>query len=337
MKLNSINPNLQVVVTGSAGFIGARLVKTLIDQGHSPKKIIAVDHDMDFESRNCCSDFVNSGIHIVDKDDFLEHLKKNDLRFDVIFHMGASSSTTETREDFLQKVNVDYSKAIWDYCCSHSIPLYYASSAATYGEGELGYSDDPKLIPQLKPLNLYGMSKQKFDLYVLEQQSAKRTPPHWAGYKFFNVYGPGEDHKGKQASVVWHARNQFLADGFVKLFKSHKTGIADGEQKRDFVYVDDVVDAMLFFASQPSAKPGIYNLGTGIARSFKDLVTATAKAMKVPLKIQFVDTPVEIRDKYQYWTQATLERLRASGYERPFTSLEDGVSAYIQEISSHTK
>jgi ADP-L-glycero-D-manno-heptose 6-epimerase len=233
--------------------------------------------------------------------------------------------------EFLQKVNVEYSQDLWNYCSKNQIPFIYASSAATYGAGEQGYSDNEALIQDLRPLNPYGESKRLFDAWALQQDSAGNHPPIWSGHKFFNVYGFGERHKGNQASVVIHAYDQICKTGSVKLFKSHKDGIRDGEQRRDFIWVNDVID-VLFFAAQSPIKRGIYNLGTGQARTFIDLVRAVFRAMSLPEKIEFVPTPEAIRERYQYFTQAEMGKLATAGYTQPFTSLEEGVQRTVDGL-----
>ena len=220
---------------------------------------------------------------------------------------------------------------LWAYCTAQALPLVYASSAATYGDGANGYDDDEALIPALKPLNPYGDSKQQFDLWALAEERAGRRPPSWSGFKFFNVYGFGERHKGAMASVVLHAFDQIRAGGDVRLFKSHRAGIADGHQKRDFIFVEDVVDVLHFALATPIPR-GIYNLGTGTGRTFLDLARATFAALGAPERIEFIDMPVELRERYQYFTEARMERLRAAGYRTPFTTLEDGVRQYVSRL-----
>ena len=207
----------------------------------------------------------------------------------------------------------------------------YASSAATYGDGSLGYDDDDSLTPKLKPLNPYGESKRLFDLWVLDQERKKSTPPSWSGFKFFNVYGFGERHKEKMASVILHAYDQIQTSGKVKLFKSHRPEIVHGHQKRDFIWVGDVVSVLNYALEKPIPR-GIFNLGTGHARTFLDLVRATFKSLGKPENIEFIDTPVELRERYQYYTEAKMDRLRAAGYSKPFTSLEEGVRRYIDDL-----
>lgn len=327
------NTNTQMtVVTGAAGFIGAYLVKSLLRKGVDPSAILAVDHLELFENRRCCQDFRKRGVELMSPADFQQKFGSGNLAASIVYHMGACSNTDEFREDYLREVNLKYSRDVWTACTRYKVPLLYASSAATYGDGTQGFSDDPTLTPKLRPLNPYGWSKQYFDLFVLEEVQKGKTPPFWSGFKFFNVYGPGEDHKGGQASVLFHARRQFLEKGFVRLFKSHKEGVADGEQKRDFVWVGDVADALFSFA-RGGLTPGIYNLGTGEARTFIDLAEAVAKSLGKECKIEFIETPEKLRKGYQYFTEAELDHLRAAGYEKPFTSLEEGAQKYVKEWS----
>jgi ADP-L-glycero-D-manno-heptose 6-epimerase len=314
------------VVTGAAGFIGSRLATRLL----TGERLILVDDPKDMRMRDCCAGLRNqpTRARLYTSEEFLHELKSLQIRR--IFHMGACSRTDETRQDYLDENNTAYTRTLWDYCTRKEIPFFYASSAATYGAGEQGYSDDPSLIPGLKPMNLYGLSKQKFDVQALAEAAAGKAPPLWAGWKFFNVYGPGEEHKGSQASVLFHAFNQLRDTGKIRLFKSHVEGIRDGDQKRDFIHVDDVVDAMLWF-SRDSKESGIFNLGTGEARSFRDLAKAAAAAANVKLDIEWIDMPEKIRAHYQNFTQAEMGRLRAVGWKRPFQSLEDGARAYYKE------
>ncbi len=324
MKQKSSKP--MVVVTGSAGFIGNRLTEKLLEKNID---VICVDKSSYFKERTEHAPLAVS--KIVDRENFFQWLEETKPSIDAIFHMGACTDTTELNEDYLKKVNLEYSQKIWQYCSKNQIPLVYASSAATYGEGEHGYSDEESSISKLKPLNPYGQSKQDFDVWALEQEKKKLTPPAWSGFKFFNVYGFGERHKKKMASVILHAFDQINQKGFVKLFKSHKTGIADGHQKRDFIFVDDLVDVLLFAYEKP-IKRGIFNLGTGTARTFLDLVKATFKSMNKPEKIEFIDTPEELRARYQYFTQAEMQKLRSEGYQKTFTTLENGVNFYIRKL-----
>ena len=262
----------------------------------------------------------------VDRNIFFEWLEKNHHDVDFIFHLGARTDTTEFDMAVFDKLNLNYSKDMWKACVKYGIPLVYASSAATYGMGELGYDDRHDIIPNLKPLNPYGESKNEFDKWVLSQ---REKPEFWAGLKFFNVYGPNEFHKGRMASVIFHAFLQIKDNGKVKLFRSHRPDYEDGMQLREFVYVKDVanvMDVLMTFRE----KSGIYNLGTGQARAFLDLAKGTFRAMNIEANIEFVDTPEDIRDKYQYFTEANMQKLHSIGYTKPFYSLEDGIEEYVQ-------
>jgi ADP-L-glycero-D-manno-heptose 6-epimerase len=262
----------------------------------------------------------------VDRKDFINWIGANHHFIQMIIHLGARTDTTEFNREILNELNFEYSKKVFNACVEYGISLIYASSAATYGLGELGYNDDHEVIYKLKPLNPYGESKNEFDKWVLQQP---RKPYFWAGLKFFNIYGPNEYHKGRMASVIFHAYNQIKAGGKMKLFRSHNPDYKDGEQLRDFVYVKDLTDVIYFFMHYRKDS-GLYNLGTGKARSFLDLVKNTFKAMGVPENIEFIDTPIDIRDKYQYFTEANMAKLRSIGYAKPFTSLEDGVNDYVK-------
>ncbi|MGF7215154.1 ADP-L-glycero-D-manno-heptose 6-epimerase [Spirosoma lacussanchae] len=285
--------------------------------------IIAVD---DFSNPRKAPNLANKRIQErVDREVFFDWLDQNYHEVEFIFHIGARTDTTEFDRQIFEHLNVEYSKQIWHRCIQYQIPLVYASSAATYGLGELGYDDNESLIPQLKPLNPYGDSKNEFDNWALEQE---RKPFFWAGLKFFNVYGPNEYHKDRMASVIFHAYRQICQSGHMKLFRSHNPDFADGEQMRDFVYVKDVVDVCSFLMHH-RRNSGIYNLGSGKARTFRDLAVNTFRALGLEPKIDFVDTPADIRDKYQYYTQANMAKIRSIGYERPFTSLEDGITDYV--------
>jgi len=310
-----------IVVTGAAGFIGSRLIKRLNDDGFN--YIVAVDKFGIPEKDGNLKDL--KIMEFVDRDEFMPWLDDQAEEVEFIFHIGAKTDTTLFDQDLLKRLNTDYSKKIWKRCVQYQVPLVYASSAATYGLGEHGYKDDESIIPKLKPLNPYGQSKQDFDLWALAQD---RKPFFWAGLKFFNVYGPNEYHKGRMASVVWHAYNQIRDTGGMKLFRSHNPAYRDGEQKRDFIYVDDVVDVCIWLMHHRKDS-GIYNLGTGTARTFIDLTKAVFRAMNKEEKISFIDTPADIRDKYQYFTEADMQKLRSAGYDRPFTDLESGVEDYV--------
>jgi ADP-L-glycero-D-manno-heptose 6-epimerase len=323
-----------IIVTGAAGFIGYQAAKRLVAEG---EKVILVDTLTYFDQRPEHDDLMKSP-NIVSKISPLELIaSKNEIDFanvDGIIHMGACTDTTEMRVDYLTEVNLEYTKSLWNIASQYKIPFVYASSAATYGAGEHGYIDDESKMAQLKPLNPYGDSKLQFDLWALDEEKKGNHPPIWSGFKFFNVYGFGERHKVKMASVVFQGFEQIGAKGMLKLFKSHKLGIADGEQKRDFVYVEDVVDVLLF-AMRGSLKRGIYNLGSGKARSFLDLAKATFKALGKAENIEYIDTPVEIRDRYQYFTEADMTKIRNAGYTRSFTTLEEGVSKTVSALLKH--
>ncbi len=311
-----------IVVTGAAGFIGSALVGELLRQGW--QDIVAVD---DFSRADKAPNLEGKKLTAkVERSECFAWLEQHQERVQFIFHLGARTDTTEFDRAIFDELNVQYSKDMWQACVEYGIPLVYASSAATYGGGELGYSDmDPALSQQLKPLNPYGESKNDFDIWALEQE---KKPYFWAGLKFFNVYGPNEYHKGRMASVVFHAFNQIQEKGSMKLFRSHNPDYKDGEQLRDFVYVKDVCNVCIFLLEHRKHS-GLYNLGSGKARSFLDLVRATFKALDKPEDIGFIDTPEDIRDKYQYFTEARMEKLKGIGYDNPFTSLEDGVHDYV--------
>jgi ADP-L-glycero-D-manno-heptose 6-epimerase len=311
-----------IVVTGAAGFIGSCLINKLNAENFN--FIVAVDDFSDPEKEhNLAGKRIQER---VDREELFGWLADNYQEIEFIFHIGARTDTTEFNYEIFAHLNVEYSKKIWQKCIEYQIPLVYASSAATYGLGELGYDDNETIIPQLKPLNPYGESKNEFDIWALEQE---RKPFFWAGLKFFNVYGPNEYHKGRMASVIFHAYNQIGNTGGMKLFRSHHPDFKDGEQMRDFVYVKDVVEVCLFLMHH-RRNSGIYNLGSGKARTFLDLANNTFSAMNRASNIDFIDTPADIRDKYQYFTQANVAKLRSIGYDRPFHSLEDGINDYVQ-------
>lgn len=312
-----------IVVTGGAGFIGSCLIKRLNLKGIE-NLIVVDDFSREDKKPNLEGKRINQLVH---RNRFIEWLKQHYSEIKLIIHLGARTDTTEFNKAIFEELNLNYSKAIWGEASSHGIPIIYASSAATYGMGELGYNDDHSLIGKLKPLNPYGESKNEFDKWVIQQ---KQTPPFWAGLKFFNVYGPNEYHKGRMASVVMHAFNQVETINKVKLFKSHHSGFKNGEQLRDFIYVKDVLDVILFFI-QNQQHSGIYNLGSGKARTFLDLANAVFKARQKKVTIEFIDTPIDIRDKYQYFTEANMSKLLNIGYKLPFTSLENGVYEYVTQ------
>jgi ADP-L-glycero-D-manno-heptose 6-epimerase len=311
------------LVTGAAGFIGARFVESCAARGIS---VVSVDRESHFRTRPEHAD-VRFGV-ILDRDR-LGHAPLPELS--AIVHLGACTDTTQTDAEYLERQNVASSKLVWGIARERGIPFVYASSAATYGAGEHGFDDDEAKIARLRPLNPYGDSKQRFDLWALGEDSRGAAPPAWCGFKLFNVYGFGERHKRAMASVMLQAYDQIGRHGGVSLFRSHREGIADGEQRRDFVYVEDAVEALHFAAARPIPR-GIFNLGSGRARSFLDLARAVFRAIGREPRIRFVDTPAHIREHYQYFTEARLERLRAQGFTRPFTPLEEGVARSIDRL-----
>lgn len=310
-----------IIVTGAAGFIGSCLIRKLNDEGF--KAIIAVDKFDVPEKENNLKNAVL--LQKIDRSNFMEWLDKNQEEVEFIFHIGAKTDTSEFDVELLNRMNTQYTKDVWNRSIQYQIPMVYASSAATYGLGEFGYDDNESDIPKLSPLNPYGQSKQDFDVWALEQE---KQPLFWAGLKFFNVYGPNEYHKGRMASVIWHAFNQIKNTEGMKLFRSHNPEFKDGEQMRDFVYVKDVVK-VCFWLMHHRKNSGIYNLGSGQARTFLDLTKATFKAIGKSEKISFIDTPEDIRDKYQYFTEANMNKLKSIGYPEEFYSLEEGVEDYV--------
>lgn len=318
-----------IVVTGAAGFIGSCLISKLNAENY--KAVIAVDK---FDNKAKNKNLVGKTIkEQVDRNQFFEWFDKHHEEIEFIFHIGARTDTTEFNVDIFNELNLNYTKKLWQYCCKYHIPMVYASSAATYGGGEFGYNDSEEIIPQLKPLNPYGESKNDFDMWALQQEE---KPWFWAGLKFFNVYGPNEYHKNRMASVVYHAFNQIKVTNQMKLFRSHRSDFKNGEQSRDFIYVKDVVEVLMFLMEHRK-NSGIYNLGTGKARTFLDLTRNTFKGMNKEENISFIDTPVDIRDKYQYFTEANMQKLRDIGYAKPFHSLEDGISDYVNNYLMEQK
>jgi len=315
-----------IIVTGAAGFIGSCLIKKLNLENFNA--IIAVDKFGDpAKEKNLTNAKIQQR---VDRDDFMTWLDSNGENVEFIFHIGARTDTAEFDMELLHQLNTNYTKEIWIRCVKYQIPLVYASSAATYGLGEIGYDDDESKINQLNPLNPYGVSKHEFDVWALSQT---QKPFYWAGLKFFNVYGPNEYHKSRMASVIFHAFNQISKTEKMKLFRSHHPEFKDGEQMRDFVYVTDVVE-VCYFLMHHRKNSGVYNLGSGKARTFVDLTNAVFSAMdKIP-QIEFIDTPADIRDKYQYFTEANMQKLVGIGYNGPFKSLEEGVKDYVQNYLS---
>lgn len=313
-----------IIVTGAAGFIGSCLVNKLNNKGI--KDIVIVD---DFSNERKNKNLEHKVFQEkVDRNDFLTWLDFNQANVEFVLHIGARTDTTEFDVNIFNKLNLNYTKAVWKACVKYTIPLIYASSAATYGLGELGYEDDQSIIKDLKPLNAYGESKNEFDKWAITQT---KKPKFWAGLKFFNVYGPNEHHKDRMASVILHAYKQINESGKVKLFRSHTPDFEDGKQLRDFIYVKDLL-SVIYFLMEHKKDSGIYNLGTGKARSFHALATATFKAMDLEPNIEFIDTPADIRDKYQYFTEAKMGKMRSIGYDKTFYSLEEGIEEYVQEF-----
>jgi ADP-L-glycero-D-manno-heptose 6-epimerase len=312
-----------IVVTGAAGFIGSALIAHLLEEGYTD--IVAVD---DFSRADKNANLLNKKLRErVHRDDFFSWIDQNEQFIQLIFHLGARTDTTEFDRSIFDRLNLNYSKEVWKKCIDYALPLVYASSAATYGLGEFGYEDKDDLALKLKPLNPYGVSKNDFDKWILNQP---RKPFFYAGIKFFNVYGPNEYHKGRMASVVYHTHRQIGETGKMKLFQSHNRDFANGEQKRDFVYIKDVVKVLQFMMEERKVC-GLFNLGTGEARTFNDLATSTFRAMNIEPKIEYIPTPEDIRDKYQYFTQAEMQKLRSAGYSQPFTGLEEGIEEYVKE------
>jgi ADP-L-glycero-D-manno-heptose 6-epimerase len=318
--------NSRIVITGAAGFIGSCLAGYLNTQGF--EQLILVD---EFNRLDKMSNLKEKESWVkIERDDFFDWLSTKKPKIDFVFHIGARTDTTEFDYAVHERLNVEYSQRVWDYCMVKGIPLVYASSAATYGAGEFGYRDDHVIPFILRPLNAYGISKNEFDKWAIREQS---QPPFWAGLKFFNVYGPNEYHKGRMASVVWHSFLQIKNNSEVKLFKSHRSDFKDGQQLRDFIYVKDILQVCYWLLENfqllkiPS---GLYNLGTGKARSFEDLAKAVFAGLEKPPHIKYIDMPQDIRDKYQYFTEAEMEKLRNAGYGEPFCTLEEGISDYVK-------
>ncbi|OIP01659.1 MAG: ADP-glyceromanno-heptose 6-epimerase [Bacteroidetes bacterium CG2_30_33_31] len=311
-----------IIVTGALGFIGSVLVGALNKKGY--KNLILVD---DFSKENKFQNLENKSFSKkIERDIFQNWLNNTNEKIDFVIHIGARTDTTEFDVEIFNKLNLNFTKDLWVSCSKKNIPLIYASSAATYGGGEWGYEDNHEVIYKLKPLNPYGESKNDFDKWALQQ---KLTPPFWSGLKFFNVYGPNEYHKGRMASVIFHAFNQINKTGGMKLFRSHNTAFKDGEQLRDFVYVKDVVNVIIWLMEK-KPQSALFNLGTGKARSFLDLAKNTFIALGKPENISFIDTPEDIREKYQYFTQANMNKLISAGYNQKFYSLEQGIDDYVK-------
>ncbi|MFN4285023.1 MAG: ADP-glyceromanno-heptose 6-epimerase [Lacibacter sp.] len=342
-----ITSDTTILVTGAAGFIGSCMVRWLNDNGYD-NLILVDDFNRADKAPNLNGKRFREQVH---RDALFDWLYQQRPHMGYVIHLGARTDTTEFDYKVHQHLNVEFTQKLWQYCTITHTPLIYASSAATYGNGALGYKDDHELVFSLQPLNPYGVSKNEVDKWVLHQDA---HPPFWAGLKFFNVYGPNEYHKGRMASVIYHAFRQINETGQVKLFRSHRPDFKDGEQLRDFIYVKDVVAVMGWMMQQSAAgingpadgtglqqqteagasaalQSGLYNLGTGKARTFYDLAAGTFRAMGREPNIVFIDMPEDIRDKYQYFTEADMSKLRQAGYTAPFTSLEAGINDYVQQ------
>ncbi len=313
-----------IVVTGASGFIGSCMVGRLNQAGLSHDLMVVDDFYKDYKEVNLLKKDIREWVH---RDIFLGFFERIASQVSFVFHLGARTDTVETDQSIFDELNLNYSKKVWEICTKNEIPLIYASSAATYGDGQLGYKDEGlDFIKKLKPLNEYGRSKNNFDIWALSQ---KESPPYWAGLKFFNVYGPNEYHKKRMASVIFHAVKQIRKTGALKLFKSHNSDFKDGEQSRDFVYVKDVIE-VCYFLFENKVESGLYNVGTGTARTFLDLGKSVFKALDLEPNISFIDTPEDIRANYQYYTQADIKKIKSVGYKTPFHKLEKGVEDYVK-------
>jgi len=311
-----------IIVTGAAGFIGSCLVSKLNDLGQT--NLVLVD---DFSNAEKNKNLAGKQfLSKVERNIFDDWLKENASSVSAVYHIGARTDTTEFDVAIFDELNLNYTKDLWRICAEYKISFVYASSAATYGMGEFGFVDSHEVVEKLTPLNPYGDSKNDFDKWALKQV---KQPPFWVGFKFFNVYGPNEFHKSRMASVIFHAVKQINETGSMRLFRSHNPEYNDGEQLRDFVYVKDVVEVLTFMMREKKEN-GLYNLGSGKARTFKDLVNATFKALSKESAISYIDTPEDIRDKYQYFTQANMRKLTLAGYSKSFTDLESGVKDYVE-------
>lgn len=316
---------MSLLITGAYGFIASHLTHTLLKSGR--KDLLLCDKGDYLSSRSCAKGLEN--IPFIDRDRLLNRLSEL-KEVSAVIHLGACTDTGNHDEAYMGKMNTLYTQALWKWCSERNLPLVYASSGATYGRGEEGYSDAHSDIPRYKPLNVYGRSKQAFDLWALEQ---KKAPPRWYGLKFFNVYGMDENHKGRMASPIFHGFHEIQKTGKMTLFRSHKEGIADGEQKRDFIFVDDIVKLCLF-CLEKNPPSGIYNCGTGTARAFLDLSKALFKAVGKEPRIEWVDTPEKFRTGYQYFTQAEMGKMRRAGYKDDFLPIEEGVAKYVEWLKS---
>ncbi|MBC35943.1 MAG: ADP-glyceromanno-heptose 6-epimerase [Bacteroidetes bacterium] len=318
-----------IIISGASGFIGSCLVSYLNSSGIT--NLILIDK---FDNKEKLKNLQNKHYSsLIDRDDFHTFIHENDHKIDFFFHLGARTDTGETNKSVFDKLNLNFSKDVWIYCCNNDIPLIYASSAATYGNGDLGFNDEDSETVKLMPLNEYASSKHTFDKWVLEQSS---HPSFWYGFKFFNVFGPNEYHKARMASVILHAYHQLKEKGKIQLFKSHANGISDGEQKRDFIYIKDLLKVLdHFYTNKP--QNGLYNLGSGKAHSFNNLALAVFKALDLSPKIEYIETPEKYRKNYQYFTEAKIDKLKNAGYTNEFMSFESSVKDYVQEYLSTEK
>lgn len=320
-----MNQNDTILITGAAGFIASQMAKMLNQRGFY--QLYLVD---DFSREDKKENYVSlQYIELINREHIETFFEKN-IHIDFVIHLGARTDTTEMDYNIHKHLNLNYSKIVWEYCTKNNVPIIYASSAATYGNGEFGYDDKHEIIEKLVPLNPYGISKNEFDKFVIHQTM---TPSNWYGLKFFNVYGPHENHKGRMASVVYHAFHQIKKTGSLKLFRSHNPNYKDGEQMRDFIYVFDLVN-VIFWLMKEKPSSGIYNLGSGKAETFLQLGNAVFKALELDPKIDFIDTPEDIREKYQYFTEANMQKLIASGYTETFKTIEEGTIDYVKNYLS---
>ncbi|HTC20470.1 MAG TPA: ADP-glyceromanno-heptose 6-epimerase [bacterium] len=317
---------MSLLITGAYGFIAARLAHSLLDKDQ--EKLVFVDKPDYRMSRSCVKGLEN--LPLIDREKLFDELPKL-KNITAVIHLGACTDTGNHDQQYMWKMNTDYTKTLWQWCSEKKIPLIYASSGATYGRGDEGYSDDHRDIPKYKPLNVYGRSKHEFDLWALKQKAA---PSRWYGLKFFNVYGYDENHKGRMASPIFHGYHEIQKTGKQTLFRSHKEGVADGEQKRDFIFVDDIVKLCLF-CLEKNPPSGIYNCGTGQARTFLDVSKALFKAVGKEEKIEWVDTPEKFRAGYQYFTQADMGKMKAAGYQDSFLPIEEGVARYVKWLQEN--
>lgn len=317
-----------IILTGVSGFIGSCFLRKLNQIGFNREVVVVDDFYKIYKDQNTLNKAVREWMH---RDIFLDWFEKTSQKIDYVIHLGARTDTTLMDKEVFDELNFNYSKRIWNTCAERQIPLIYASSAATYGDGSLGFKDDHDGIKNLNPLNPYGQSKHDFDVWALSQ---KHAPPQWFGCKFFNVYGPNEYHKSRMASVIFHTFHKIKSTGEMQLFKSHKTEYKDGEQSRDFIYIKDLMSILTFLMQNSTLPNGIYNCGTGQARTFLDLALSTFAAMNVSENISFIDTPIDIRDTYQYYTEADMTKMKSIGYNQPFHTLEEGITDYVQSYLS---